>query len=281
MKKEMGQNLSLLCHSGLSGIFLNFMAMMLFVIGATNVFAAEQNVGSVVALKGSAVIERQVTEREKRVNEAKVKDGIQLKDTVETKVNSKAKMLFIDDSVLTMGEKSKVSISEFVYSRDKGKSILNLIDGKMRTVVGKTEVEIHTPTAVAAARGTVIDFSVGIVNGILATTITSLEGIVEVRSLDPRFMAQVKTLTPGMTLTVVTGQPLSAPVPAPSGTQTTQTSRTTTSGDTGAGPKGPTGPIVVPPLPNPTIIPASANSNGGIIIPPVTPPTSGGIHVGW
>ena len=70
---------------------------------------------------------------------------------------SRTKMRFIDDSILTLGENSRVSIKEYIYSKDKGgKSIFNLLDGKMRSVVGKTRFEIHTPTAVAAARGTII-----------------------------------------------------------------------------------------------------------------------------
>ena len=98
------------------------------IISSTAKVSAAENIGSVVALKGSATIERDA-----RPIEAKVKDGIQLKDTVETKVSSRTKMLFIDDSVLTLGQKTRVVINEFVYSKDKGgRSIFNLIDGKMR-----------------------------------------------------------------------------------------------------------------------------------------------------
>ncbi|HXX82219.1 MAG TPA: FecR family protein, partial [Thermodesulfovibrionales bacterium] len=118
---------------------------------------AADNVGSVVALKGAALIQRDA-----KPIEAKLKDGILLQDTVETKESSKAKLLFIDDSILTMAEKSKVIIREFIYSKDaKGRSIFNLIDGKMRSVVGRNEFEIHTPTVVAAARGTVFECEVG------------------------------------------------------------------------------------------------------------------------
>ena len=40
----------------------------------------------------------------------------------------------------------------------EGHRYFNLLEGKMRSVVGKTKLQIHTPTAVAAARGTVIFF---------------------------------------------------------------------------------------------------------------------------
>lgn len=186
--------------------------LIVLVIGfcalAATAYAAE-DVGAVVALRGSALIERDA-----KVIEAKLKDGILLKDGVETKERSKAKMLFIDDSVLTLGEKSKVKIREFLYRKDKGgKSIFNLIDGKMRSVVGKSEFEIHTPTAVAAARGTVIDFETGEMDGKAFTTITCHEGEVDIRNIDPAITGKV-TLRAGMTIKVTAGHPLPSPKPA-------------------------------------------------------------------
>ena len=172
--------------------------------------AAPEDIGSVVALRGDAAISRDA-----KVFAAKLKDGIQLKDAVETKDRSKAKMLFIDDSVLTIGEKTKVSIKEFVHSSDKrGKSIFNLIDGKLRSVVGRTEFEVRTPTTVAAARGTVFDCEAGQRSGKAFTTCTSYEGEVDIRSIDPTITGRV-TLRPGMTITVISGQPLPAPTMAP------------------------------------------------------------------
>ena len=181
--------------------------VMLSLAGTT--FAAE-DVGAVVGLRGGALIER-----ETKIIEAKLKDGIQLKDSVETKERARAKMLFIDDSVLTMDEKSKMVIKEFLYSKDKGgRSIFNLIDGKMRSVVGKTEFEVQTPTVVAAARGTVFDCETGEMSGKSFTTCTSYEGIVEIRSTDPRISGKV-SLRPGMTITVISGQALPAPTLVP------------------------------------------------------------------
>jgi len=171
---------------------------------------AAEDVGAVVALRGSALIER-----ETKVIEAKLKDGIQLMDNVETRERSKAKMLFIDDSVLTVDEKSKVVIKEFLYSKGKGgKSIFNLIDGKMRSVVGKSEFEVHTPTVVAAARGTVFDCETGKNNGKLFTTCTCFEGEVDIRGVDPTISGRV-TLRRGTTVTVTVGQPVPAPTPVP------------------------------------------------------------------
>lgn len=171
---------------------------------------AENNVGSMVAVKGKALIER-----DKKAVEAKVKDSIFLNDTVTTLEASRAKMLFTDDSVLTLGEKSKAVIREFVYSKDKGgQSIFNLIDGKMRSVVGKTKFEVHTPTAVAAARGTVILFETGIKDGKKFTTIICLEGETFIRSVYSGIVGTI-TLKPGMMVTIFDGEPLPEQIVAP------------------------------------------------------------------
>jgi hypothetical protein len=171
--------------------------------------AASGDIGSVVALRGNAAIDRDAN-----VFAAKLKEGIQLKDTVETKERSRVKMLFIDDSVLTVGEKTRMAITEFVYRKDKsGNSIFNLIDGKMRSVVGRPGFEVRTPTLVASARGTVFDCEVGHTGEKAYTTCTSYEGIVDIRSIDPTIKGRVM-LRPGMTITVVSGQSLPAPVPA-------------------------------------------------------------------
>lgn len=172
---------------------------------------ASEDIGAIVALRGSAVIQR-----EAKSLEAKLRDGIRLMDTIETREKTRAKMLFVDDSVLTLGENSKAVIKEFVYAKDKkGRSIFNLIDGKMRSVVGKAGFEVHTPTAVAAARGTVIDFVTGMLAGVYFTTIECLEGEVDIRSTDPSISGKV-VLTPGMTITVTSSQPLPSPKPVTS-----------------------------------------------------------------
>lgn len=188
---------------------LLFLATILVLIMAGAAIAKDE-VGKVVALRGNAVIER-----EKKEIEAKVKSPILLLDNISTMEASRAKILFIDESVLTIGEKSKVAIKEFIYSREKGgKSIFNLIDGKMRSVVGKTDFEVHTPTVVAAARGTIILFETGIKNGKRFTTVISLEGTVNVINADLTIVGTV-TLTPGMMVTVFEKQPPPPPTPAP------------------------------------------------------------------
>jgi hypothetical protein len=139
---------------------------------------------------------------------------VELNDTVVTAASSKIKMLFIDDSVLTLGEKTRMKVQEYVHSKEtRGKSVFNLIDGKMRSVVGKTKFEVHTPTVVAAARGTVIQFEVGLVRGKTFSKILCEEGIVDITSKVAAYPGSA-VLNAGMEITVVDGEPFQAPVPA-------------------------------------------------------------------
>ena len=179
--------------------------------------AYAESVATVVAVRGQATVERAA----KTLN-AQPKLGIELKDTIATAAAGRVKLLFIDDSVLTLAEKTRMNIDTFIHSRsDRGSSLFNLLDGKMRAVVGKTKFEVKTPTVVAAARGTVILFEVGHKNGKPFTRVTCLEGIVDVHS---------RTETPGASGTSGTGT---------SGTGTTGTGSSGTetlgTGTTGSG----------------------------------------------
>src|SRR6185369_16928640 len=109
-------------------------SLVLATLVVTNVSAEEQNVGKVVQLRGTATIERGKSQLP-----AQVKGGVLASDVITTASASRAKLLFIDDSVLTMSDNSKLVVKEFIYSKGKeGKSVYNLLDGKMRSVVGKT-----------------------------------------------------------------------------------------------------------------------------------------------
>lgn len=92
----------------------------------------------------------------------KVRDSVLFRDLITTGPKSRTKALFIDDSILTLGENSSMEITEHVFdpNTDKRSAIINLLKGKLRVLVGKTflglgsKFEIHTKDASIAARGT-------------------------------------------------------------------------------------------------------------------------------
>lgn len=166
-------------------------------------------IGKVVAVRGTTVIERGGQEIA-----AKVNLDLEVSDSIRTAESAKIKLLFTDGSILTLGAKTHLVVKEFIDGKgERGKSLFNLLDGKMRSVVGHTEFEVATPTAVAAARGTVIYFDVSALNSRPVTTIVCLEGVIDVTSL----LAGVPgatVLTAGNMVIVKTGEAL-VPVSAP------------------------------------------------------------------
>ena len=171
---------------------------------------AAEDAGRIVALKGKALILR-----DNKTVDAVLKDTIMLRDTVETREASRLKMFFKDDSILTLGEKSRVVIKEYLSAGDKkkGKSVFNLMEGKLRSLVGNNEFEVHTPTAVVAARGTYFITATGIEEGMVFTVVTVIEGVVDIAHIDPAIVGVVR-LEKGTTGKVFQNKaPMSFPTP--------------------------------------------------------------------
>jgi len=99
---------------------------------------------------------------EARVLPVKLHDEVWFKDVIQTQDESRTRALFQDDSMLTVGENSRVEIDEYIYNPEKNvrQAIVKLMQGQVRALVSKvfkangSRFEIHTPSAVAAARGT-------------------------------------------------------------------------------------------------------------------------------
>ena len=108
---------------------------------------------------------------EDRALPVKLHDQVWFKDVIQTQGESRTKALFQDDSMLTIGENSRVEIDEYIYNPEKNvrQAIVKLMQGQVRALVSKvfkangSRFEIHTPSAVAAARGTY--FTVWVENG--------------------------------------------------------------------------------------------------------------------
>lgn len=108
---------------------------------------------------------------EDRVLPVKLHDEVRFKDVIQTQDESRTKALFQDDSMLTVGENSRVEIDEYIYNPEKNvrQAVVKLMQGQVRALVNKvfkangSRFEIHTPSAVAAARGTY--FTVWVENG--------------------------------------------------------------------------------------------------------------------
>lgn len=119
---------------------------------------ATESVGKVVFVKGQAQVMR-VEPRETK--HLLFNDPIFPLDALETK-DGEIKILFEDQTVMSLSQNSKVLITEQVYKPRQGirKSIFDILKGKVRTIVERVpgakenEVQLQTPTAVAGIRGT-------------------------------------------------------------------------------------------------------------------------------
>jgi hypothetical protein len=144
-----------------------------------------------------------------------VGDDIQTKDMVATGDNSRAKLLLTDDSMLSIGKNSNLEITEFLLDKNKRTSVISLKAGSMHTKVEKfldpnSKFEVHTPTAVAGARGTAWLTVLEVINNVAQSSIYALEQAVAV--FNPALPTQVVTVTAGNFTTVVAG--LAPTIPA-------------------------------------------------------------------
>jgi hypothetical protein len=86
-------------------------------------------------------------------------DSVFYQEAIETMDRSGALIRFVDDSTLTLGEKSKVLIDNFVFDAEKaeGNALIRISVGVLRFVTGdmpKGKTIIKTPTATLILRGT-------------------------------------------------------------------------------------------------------------------------------
>ena len=131
------------------------MKIALFIIGLIVAGSAWAEIGSVTESSGTAVIKR-------GKDTIQIAKGTEVKtnDKVETK-NGKVKIVFKDDTNVTVTESSSLVIDDFIYDPKSGAGKLGLkaAAGTVRYVSGSIakdpkNVKINTPTAAITVRGT-------------------------------------------------------------------------------------------------------------------------------
>lgn len=127
---------------------------------------AHAKIGSITEFSGSAVIKRG-----KETVAAAKGTAIEQNDKIETK-NGKLKIVFNDDTQVSVTEHSSLVIDDFVYDPKSGNGKLGLkaASGTVRYVSGALakdpkQVKINTPTAAIAVRGTDFVMSVNETGG--------------------------------------------------------------------------------------------------------------------
>jgi hypothetical protein len=129
------------------------LALVLLVRGV----AAAQEVGTLAAVEGTVELGRAGN-----WTTAAIGTGVAQGDDLRTGRPGRARVVFQDDSVLTMADASELRIDEQTFDSNRGvaHSLLRLVQGKVRTVVGGyterrgSSFTIETQTAVVGVRGT-------------------------------------------------------------------------------------------------------------------------------
>ena len=157
--------------------------LLLFISVSSNGYG-DQKVGIVTSIKGKVEVLRQG----KTWMPLSINSAIYEKDIIHTMKNSGVQILFNDESIINIGENSKMEITKHIYNPKEGKrvSVFNLFIGRARALIGKkfnpkkSSFKLKTPTAVIGIRGT--HFIVHVVNEELTLVIT-VDGEVEVRNI--------------------------------------------------------------------------------------------------
>jgi hypothetical protein len=126
---------------------------------------------------------------------AKITEFVDAGDVIRTKSKSRAQVLFIDDSILTLAPESKVAVADFFYDRTQGQRrvLIQLFRGLAHTVV-KHILELqgpdflmHTQTVVIGVRGT--EWYTLIRPN--STNVYNLSGLLELSSSNPRIIGSI------------------------------------------------------------------------------------------
>jgi hypothetical protein len=92
-----------------------------------------------------------------------LKSGVFKNERVDTARNASAQLIFRDETALTVGPSSSVTLDQFVYdpNRNAGKAVIRATKGAFRFVSGSVDprsYEIKTPVGTMGVRGTIVDF---------------------------------------------------------------------------------------------------------------------------
>lgn len=93
---------------------------------------------------------------------AKVTEPVELKDVIRTKSKSRAQVLFVDDTILTLAPETRVAVADYFFDRPQGlrRVLLQVFQGLAQTAVKqvlrleKPDFLMQTQTAIIGVRGT-------------------------------------------------------------------------------------------------------------------------------
>ena len=135
--------------------FRNIILLLVFLINPNIVSA---NTSDFIGVIGAAIGDIKNQKNEKLVNGSKIFYG----DTIISKEQSNAQILFLDQTVLTLGEDTELTIDEFIFdpTSHEGSFVSNVKSGTVKFITGQISkknpdnLEVKIPSGTLGARGT-------------------------------------------------------------------------------------------------------------------------------
>ncbi|MDC3000295.1 FecR family protein [Candidatus Pelagibacter sp.] len=137
---------------------MNYLIKILIFVILTFTSAANANNNSFVGVIGAAIGDIKNQKNESLSNGSKIFFG----DTIISKSKSNAQILFLDQTVLTLGEETELTIDEFVYDPNSqdGSFVSTVKTGTVKFITGQISkknpdnLEVKVPAGTLGARGT-------------------------------------------------------------------------------------------------------------------------------
>ncbi|WP_148624737.1 FecR family protein [Aliarcobacter cryaerophilus] len=131
--------------------------IFMFLLFVSTLFA---NIGTITLLEGEAFVKR--GQETLRLN---ISDSISNNDFIETKTNSKVKITFIDNTIITIGKESSLKIEDYFFdsnNKNSAKTELSVSKGAFHAITGQIgkvnpeKFKLKTKNATIGIRGTEI-----------------------------------------------------------------------------------------------------------------------------
>ena len=135
--------------------FKKFIFLFIFLIGANT---ASASTSEFIGVIGAAIGDIKNQNNEKLLNGSKIYYG----DTIIVNKQSNAQLLFLDQTVITVGEESELTVDEFIYDPEtnEGKFVSSINSGTVKVITGEISknnpdnLEVNVTTGTIGARGT-------------------------------------------------------------------------------------------------------------------------------
>jgi len=138
----------------------SFLKILIIFLFATQSFASSQQIGVIGFVIGDVF--------NQKGQQLKVGDSIYFGDTISATDGSKSQILFIDETVMTIGSDTELTIDDYIFdpSTNNGKLLATIIAGSVKVLSGKiseknpANLEVKTPAGTIGSRGTEFKASV-------------------------------------------------------------------------------------------------------------------------